>query len=521
MRFPRSLQTRSILFIVAIIVAVLAVSTYLSIRLSENTAIESLKNKALIVAEQLDKGIRGWEDIKDLGALRKQIRELVLAQRGITEIALFIHTPKGMEFVASSEDRSTASLGKQENQTISGGKTIATLEEGDNGRWWHVSTPIHIGEEVIGAISVRVSLKEADLLAREQRKQASLIALITICVLVVSLMFFFRRAILRPISSLIGAMKEAEAGNLAQEVSVKNRDEFGIMAENFNRMLKRIKESAEENLKLLETINRFNEDLRAKVAQATQELAGRNEELIRANELLFELQRKLSHSEKLAAVGQVSAAMAHEIGTPLNSIFGHLQLITEEADLKAEAKKRIELIKGQMDRVVGILQHLLASSRMPASNPVLIDINKVIMELLSLTAPGMTLKKVTPRTDLNPDIPRVLADPHQIQQVLLNLISNSIDAMPGGGSLTIATSRDDSTLKISVKDTGHGIPKENLRKVFEPFFTTKSEGHGSGLGLAICQEIVKAHGGKIEVESTENLGTEFRVFLPATGQPSK
>jgi methyl-accepting chemotaxis protein len=215
----------------------------------------------------------------------------------------------------------------------------AILEEGDTGRWWHVSTPIHIGEEVIGAISVRVSLKEADLLAREQRKQASLIALITICVLVISLMFFFRRTILRPISSLIGAMKEAESGNLAQEVSVNNRDELGIMAENFNRMLKRIRESTEENLKLLETINGFNEDLKGKVAQATQELAGRNEELIRANELLFELQRKLSHSEKLAAVGQVSAAMAHEIGTPLNSIFGHLQLITEEAELNAEAKK--------------------------------------------------------------------------------------------------------------------------------------------------------------------------------------
>ncbi len=516
MHLPGSLQTRTISLIVAVVVVVLAVSTYFNIRLSEKTSIESLKNKALLVAEQLDKSIRGWEDVKDLGALRRQVRDLVMAQRGITEVAMFISSPKGMELVASSEERSLASLGDQETRTMSDGKTIATLEQGEGGRWWHVSTPIHIGSVIAGAISVRVSLKEADLLASQQRKQAYSIALITVCVLIVPLAWFFRRAILGPISSLIAAMKEAEAGNLAQEVALPGRDEFGIMAENFNRMLRRIRGSTEENLKLLDTINRFNEDLKARVAQATQELAARNDELIRANDLLFEIQRKLSHSEKLATVGQVAAAVAHEVGTPLNSIVGHLQLLAEDSALRVEGRKRIDLIRGQVDRVVGILKNLLSSSRMPASRPAPTDINKIIRELVALTSPGMALKNVTPRMDLDPNLPLIPADSHQIQQVLLNLISNSLDAMPEGGRLTISTSMADSLLRISVKDSGQGIPGTHLKKIFEPFFTTKAEGHGSGLGLAICQQIVKAHGGRIDVDSVLQQGTEFTVLLPAS-----
>lgn len=514
MHIPGSLQTRTIALIIAVVVVVLAVSTYFSIRLSEKTSIESLKNKALIVAEQLGRSIRSEEDIRDLGALRKQIRDLVLAQRGITEIALFISTPKGMEFVASSEEKSLATLGGQETRTMTEGKTLAALEEGGLGRWWHVSTPIRIGGAVSGAISVRVSLKETDLLASQQRRQASVIAAVTVVILILSLAVFFRRSILRPISTLITAMKEAEAGNLAQEVSLAHRDEIGMMAESFNRMLKRIRESAEENLRLLDTINRFNEDLKVRVDQATRELAVRNEELIRSNDLLFEIQRKLSHSEKLATVGQVAAAVAHEVGTPLNSISGHLQLLAEDAGVGSEGRKRIDLIKGQVERVVAILQNLLTSSRMPVSRPVPTDINRVVKELVALTSPGMALKNVTPEVRLNPDLPLAPADPHQVQQVLLNLISNSLDAMPHGGRLTITTSKEDSHLRISVKDTGHGIPRENLKRIFEPFFTTKAEGRGSGLGLAICQQIVKAHGGRIEVASAPDQGTEFRILLP-------
>ena len=160
-------------------------------------------------------------------------------------------------------------------------------------------------------------------------------------------------------------MSRAEKGDLEAEARVRSRDELGELAEDFNRMLKTIRETHDQNVQLLARVNQFNEELTRKVEAATSELARRNEELRLLNEALFESQRQLSQSEKLAALGQVTAAMAHQIGTPLNSISGYIQLILQDGNLQSTDQNRLKIIESQLDRLADSVKNLLSLTRQP------------------------------------------------------------------------------------------------------------------------------------------------------------
>jgi signal transduction histidine kinase len=306
-------------------------------------------------------------------------------------------------------------------------------------------------------------------------------------------------------------------------------------------MLNRIKESYEENIRLLARIENFNRELQGEVERATVELAARHEELRQAHAMLFEVQRQLNRTERLAMVGQLAAMVAHDVSTPLSSISGHAQLLLQRGDLDGEAVERLKLIEAQIARVVEILHTLLTASS--AAEPVFkpVDVNQLVKGLLDLMSPVLSRKGVEAVTTLDSNLPPVIGDTAQLQEVLLNCIVNALDAMPNGGSLRLTTrrapsvgrtavgdhppwpadlddrapSRDDDHVAIAVTDTGAGIPPEHLNDIFEPFFTTKEIGKGTGLGLSICRRIVKAHRGRIEVESQVGVGTTFGIILPA------
>jgi signal transduction histidine kinase len=392
------------------------------------------------------------------------------------------------------------------------GDVVAELETEGADRFWRVVAPVSINRKVVGLITARISTKEFDQLVMYERRQAVILTAVAALAILVFLVWLLRRTISEPIGTLVEAMARAEAGDLHGQVGVRSRDELGRLADQFNRMLTRIHESAER-------IQQFNQELRQKVSEATGELNRGYEELQSVNRRLVQTQLQLAHSERLAAAGQVAASVAHQIGTPLHSILGHLHRLRRDQSEDAR-EDRLRIIESQVERVVAAIRQLLDTVRKPAPRMDDVDLNGVLDGLLKLVTPNLALRAIKLRTWFDPRLPPTVGDDGQLREVFLNLLTNAIDAMPGDGELTVATEIGDhvgdqpGSILVTITDTGCGIADADLPKIFEPFFTTKSDGRGTGLGLSIAQDIVRAHHGRIAVRSQRGMGTTFIVTLP-------
>jgi signal transduction histidine kinase len=315
---------------------------------------------------------------------------------------------------------------------------------------------------------------------------------------------FFRR----PARDILNAMDSARGGNFASRARVRRPDELGEIAGRFNELMDDLSARDRERDALLTRISGFNDVLRAEVARATSDLRS-------ANEALLQAQQRLGRSERLAAMGQVAASLAHEIGTPLNSISGHLQLLARRLPIDADAQRRTGIINQQLDSIVGSVRALLrrTHARRVSLRPT--DLNALIAGLLRLVGPTLDAHKITLTTTLDTNLPEVFADPDGLHQVLLNLINNSVDAMPDGGRLTIVTrvvpTDNGRAAELIVEDTGTGFAPEIIDHLFDPMWTTKAT--GSGFGLAIARDIMNDHGGTIEASTGASGGARFRLQI--------
>ncbi len=227
------------------------------------------------------------------------------------------------------------------------------------------------------------------------------------------------------------------------------------------------------------------------------------------------LEEQLQHTEKMASVGLLAAGVAHEMNTPLAGISSYTQLLRgqmEETDSRSELLDKIEK---QSFRAAKIVNSLLNFSRSSGTEFEQVDVNKALVDVLSLVEHQMSGSRIRVRRELAEDLPSIRGNENRIQQVFFNLILNARDAMPRGGWLTLVTYADTDTVVIEVKDTGHGIRRDHIRRIYDPFFTTKGIGRGTGLGLSVSYGIVQEHGGAIFVDSTPGQGTKFQVALPA------
>jgi signal transduction histidine kinase len=249
--------------------------------------------------------------------------------------------------------------------------------------------------------------------------------------------------------------------------------------------------------------------------------SGQLEDRVRkASARLEETQRQLFQSEKLAALGKLSAGIAHEIRNPLTSIKILIHSLVDEQATENSREKDLAVIEAEIERVNKIIKQFLdfARPRPPSLEPT--DVGTILDETLALLVYEMEAQKIAPEKHYAPDLPPVPLDREQMKQVFLNLMLNAIQAMERGGTLKMSTrraaplpgKRDRSAAEIAVEDTGPGIPDGLRSKIFEPFFSTKEE--GIGLGLPIAQRIVEEHGGDIRVESKEREGTTFVITLP-------
>jgi signal transduction histidine kinase len=252
----------------------------------------------------------------------------------------------------------------------------------------------------------------------------------------------------------------------------------------------------------------------------------RNARLYQELEERMEAQRlteeRLVRSAKLAAVGEMAAAVAHELNNPLTTVTGFTELILETLEQDSPEYEDLSLVLKEAVRSRDVVRRLLDFSRQSEILQVETDINEIISMVLALVHHLMHTSGIEVRVELWDEIPLIRADPNQMQQVLLNIIHNAIHSMPKGGELVIQSMveerESEERIGIRVKDTGIGISKENLDKIFEPFFTTKPSGEGTGLGLSVSYSIVSEHGGYIEVESDEGAGSVFTVWLPVQDQ---
>jgi two-component system, NtrC family, sensor kinase len=229
------------------------------------------------------------------------------------------------------------------------------------------------------------------------------------------------------------------------------------------------------------------------------------------------LEEQLRQSEKLAALGELVAGVAHELNNPLAGISAFAQLLLEE-ELDTEQRDSVRLIKREADRAVGVIRDLLIFSRKTGPTRAPVDLNDILELTLRLRSYSLRSAGVDVRLELDRSIPRVRGDDQRLQQVLLNLIVNAEYALQRASSkrLTVRTQLVDRGVDILVSDTGVGMAEETRQRIFEPFFTTKPAGQGTGLGLSVSYGIVQAHGGSIIVESELGLGTTFRIFLPGS-----
>ncbi|HET8715247.1 MAG TPA: ATP-binding protein, partial [Holophagaceae bacterium] len=297
---------------------------------------------------------------------------------------------------------------------------------------------------------------------------------------------------------------------------VQRRDELGYLAARFNAMAQRLQRAGKEREDLIQEIQQLNAGLQDRIDVALSELQEKNRELGQLVERVSLLREELSQQERLAVAGQLSATFAHEVGTPLNLVNGHLQILQSQPGLPEKAVERLGLIHSQIDRVGGIVRRLLDMTRRPQLNKGELHLDAFLQDLQALWAPTLATHGVHLERLIPPGC--VLdADRKQMEQLFLNLVNNALDAMPGGGTITLSAARLDgpeSLWEIRVADTGQGIPPEALAQVFKPMFTTKPEGKGTGLGLPICREIVRGHGGDIRIESEAGRGTTVIFTLP-------
>jgi signal transduction histidine kinase len=280
------------------------------------------------------------------------------------------------------------------------------------------------------------------------------------------------------------------------------------------------------------------EERKAREEAARAALALETENLLKANTQLVDAKDQLNRSERLAAVGQLVASVAHEVGTPLHSIAWHVQALAEEPGATPEMKKRVSVIDEQLTRVVRIIQDLLSSTRQRQPEPTWLPVEQVISPAAVLMEPAFHAKEITLTVEIPGDLPLVWADAEKMHQVLVNLLANALAATPPHGAVRVsvgarAASSDELdrgrrvtqlmsslVVTVAVRDTGCGMPEADMQKAFEPFFTTKAVGKGTGLGLFLSRETVLAHGGSLSLESETGRGTTVIVTLPGL-EPSQ
>ena len=361
-------------------------------------------------------------------------------------------------------------------------------------------------QQILGVLDTHLSLARTDQqLAQGTRRMLAydLLAMITIGVLS---WLFIRLMVDRPLRQLQAGTRKLREGELGYQIQLTAHDQIGDLAESFNSMSLQVRAANEQLVSWAKT-------LEERVDEKTRELRRTHDEML--------------HVETMATVGRMAAVVAHEINNPLSGILTYSKLLKKwvdndqvGAEKRDEALQCLNLISSESRRCGELVKNLLSFSRHTPINIESTDINRVIQQCCLLLRHNLDIAGIQVHEQLSETMPPLQCDASQIEQVLLAVMVNAADAMPGGGNLWLESrlAEDASQVLITVRDDGSGIAPDVLPRIFEPFVTTKENGHGTGLGLAVSRSIVERHGGTITVQSQVGKGTTVTIALPAHGK---
>jgi signal transduction histidine kinase len=343
------------------------------------------------------------------------------------------------------------------------------------------------------------SLQEQSLQVDQRLRRLMIASIFSILLVAIATAYVVAGRLLKPIRELVVGTGHVMKGNLAYRVPIVEKDEIGDLAQSFNVMAQEIQEHREHLEKIMQ----------AKTA-----------ELRRAQDSLLQ-------SEKLASIGLLASGVAHELNNPLTSILMNVNLLMEEVDDQSDLYGELRRISDDTVRCKRIIDDLRDFSRRHKLEIRSCDLNEIVRKAAGLISHQVKHSAITMEEPRYGQLPLISCDPARLQQVLMNVFVNAIQAMPKGGSLAVRTGLREKFAEITIEDTGIGIPSEARGKIFDPFFTTKPD--GTGLGLSIVYRIMEEHGGKVEIESLTReeigaadkaAGTTVRLLIPMAGMES-
>jgi two-component system, NtrC family, sensor kinase len=503
-RVFRTLRFQLIAIVVVTVATVLIAEQWVDTNLSERALERDLKERGVLYLRTVDSllGRTGTE------ALRRELVAIVEGDRELTAIDVLKRRAGRFESVLTTRppsESAAASLSPSaEALILRDGFAQVDVPGHDGAITWRMAMPVVRGGAVVGAMQVDFSLAEIYRLERTLRWTGFGLLASSIVLISLLLAFFLERRVARPVAALVDPMRRAESGELEARAQVPGGGEFAFLAGSFNRMLGRIED--------------LTAGLESRVRRATHDLAEKNRELALANEKLWRAQLEVGRSERLAALGQMAATIAHELGTPLNSVLGYTQLLQRE-ELPPDQVAKLAVIESQVQRMIDTIRSVLDRTRDRELRRDPVAVAPLVSESLALVSTRLVGRELAVRNEIPRDLPVVPGDAVALRQVLINLLANAIDATEPPGTITVAAvvlapNGRGRQLEVSIADSGHGMTSDEARRVFEPFYTTKAPGRGTGLGLAIVDHIVRAHGGQVVVESELGQGTTMRVRLP-------
>ncbi len=487
---------RVLLAVILVSVAVFGTSAWLTSRAQQEALSTSVERQALLLSDTIKNSTQHAMLLNEREMVHRII-ELIGAQKELRKIRVFnkdgtvIYSPE-KDLIGTTVDKHSEACDvcHANGDTASGdlptGRRTRVFRDAHGIRQLGVINAINNEpacsasachahdrtQRVLGVLDVTMSLADVDRQVASSRRYTLTLSLLAIAAISLLLWAAFHQLVGRPVARLVAATNAVAAGDLTHRIPVVRHDELGQLATSFNAM----------------TVS------------------------------LEEARRQVYQSNKLASLGRLAAGIAHEINNPLTGVLTYSSFLLKRAGNDTEARHDLETIVQETKRCRDIVRGLLDFARQVPPRKSLIDVNEIVLRALHIVDNQLRVQNIRVATDLRGDLPRILADPNQLQQVLINLLVNAADAFDGDErEIRVATTlrpvQGQDMLEITVADNGVGIPEKDLGKIFEPFFSTK-ENKGTGLGLAVVWGIVSEHGGVVKVRSTVGEGTTFTIHLP-------
>ena len=496
LRRALSLRLRLALLVALSTAVVIGIEAFLEIRVFERTVERDLLDTARLTAVAVADDYELRSEPVDATALSADLHELVLTAptlRTLTIVQINSDTPAIVASTSTSERPEALALAiraVREATTTSGDAAPGTAV---------VAVPLIRPDGSHAAAVATVSLAALQQLRTKGRQVTLWFTPAAIVLLTLLVDWLGRRLIHHPIALIRSTMTRAGAGDFTARAERSRPDEIGSVADGLNDMLRRLQD--------------FHEALQERVDEATAELRLRNEELVDSYQRVFALREALARAEQLAAVGQMAASVAHQVGTPLNLISGYVQMLQEDASVDPKTARRLQIVQEQIGKVASVVRTLLDRSKRQ-ENRASIAVGAVLSRVADVARPKLDASGISLTLDVAGELPPIWADFEELELAMLNLVTNSLDAMPQGGILTLRARPSTDGVRIEVSDTGIGISKELLPRIFDPWVTTKAVGRGTGLGLSITHDVIERHGGTISVTSEQGHQTQFTIELP-------